>query len=262
MHVQSREWTRPLRVLAALIRPLLMVLTRRDWRGADRFPDGGFVLAVNHLSHADPLLVAHLLNDHGIPPHFLAKQAVLDWPVVGRLVRATGQIPVRRRTVDAAQAYQAAVQAVRGGECVVIHPEGTLTRDPDLWPMTGRTGAVRVGLATGCPVVPVAQWGAQEILYPYARRVHLLRRPTITMSVGEPVPLDDLRARPLTVEVLREGTERVMDAITALLADIRGEPAPPQRYQQPGILSRLRTDDETRDDATHGDRTDEEGVGA
>ena len=52
----------------------------------------------------------------------------------------------------------------------MIYPEGTLTRDPDLWPMTGKSGAARIALATGCPVIPVGQWGAQEILPPYAKK--------------------------------------------------------------------------------------------
>jgi 1-acyl-sn-glycerol-3-phosphate acyltransferase len=231
VHVQSRQWTRSLWVLAAVVRPLLMVLTKRDWRGTERFPDGGFVLVVNHLSHADPLLVAHLVHDCGIPPRFLAKASVFGWPVLGPLFRATGQIPVHRGSLEASQAYSSAVEAVQRGDCVIVYPEGTLTRDRDLWPMTGgRTGAVRVALATGCPVVPVAQWGAHQILYPYARRLRLFPRRTITMAVGDPVALDDLRGRPLTVEVLQEGTERAVTAITGLLEVVRHEVAPPQRF--------------------------------
>ena len=57
---------------------------------------------------------------------------------------------------------------MRGGECVVVYPEGTITRDPDLWPMVGKSGAARIALATGCPVIPIGQWGAQEVLAPYA----------------------------------------------------------------------------------------------
>jgi 1-acyl-sn-glycerol-3-phosphate acyltransferase len=234
-----------LRVLAAAIRPLLMLLTRRDWRGMDRFPAGGFVLVVNHLSHADPLLVAHLLHDCGIPPRFLAKASVFEWPVFGRIIRATGQIPVHRGSSEAAQAYASAVEAVERGDCVVVYPEGTLTRDRDLWPMTGgRTGAVRVALITGCPVVPVAQWGAHQILYPYAKRLRLFPPRTITMAVGDPVPLDDLRGRPLSTEVLLEGTERLVTTITGLLEDIRHEVAPVHRFDLRGDLTQQGTDHE------------------
>ena len=85
-------------------------------------------------------------------------------------MRSAEQIPVYRMTTDASQAFDAAVEAVQEGECVVVYPEGTITRQPDLWPMTGKTGAARIALAAGVPVVPVAQWGAHQILAPYAKR--------------------------------------------------------------------------------------------
>ena len=79
-------------------------------------------------------------------------------------MRHAGQIPVYRETGRAADAYRAAVAAVRGGEGVAVYPEGTLTRDPDLWPMVGKTGVARLALDDAGPVIPVAQWGAQDLL--------------------------------------------------------------------------------------------------
>jgi len=75
-------------------------------------------------------------------------------------LRAAGQIPVERLSKNAIGAFDAAVQAVRAGECVVVYPEGTLTRDPDLWPMVGKSGAARIALETGAPVIPIGQWAA------------------------------------------------------------------------------------------------------
>jgi 1-acyl-sn-glycerol-3-phosphate acyltransferase len=148
----------------------------------------------------------------------------------GKIVRSAGQIPVYRLTTDASHAFSAAVEAVNHGECVVVYPEGTLTRDPDLWPMTGKTGAARIALTTGCPVIPIAQWGANHILAPYAKKPRLFPRKTITMKAGDPVDLEDLRSKPLTPEVLREATTRIMDAITALLDDIRDGHPPAVRF--------------------------------
>ncbi|GAA4952343.1 hypothetical protein GCM10023238_18410 [Streptomyces heliomycini] len=94
-------------------------------------------------------------------------------------MRGTGQIPVYRESTDALSAFRPAIDAVERGECVAFYPEGTLTRDPDGWPMTGKTGAARVALQTKCPVIPVAQWGANELLPPYARSPACCRaRPT------------------------------------------------------------------------------------
>ncbi len=215
---------------AVLLRPLLMILTRRRWRGFEHLPDGGFVFAANHLSHSDPLLFSHFVYDAGYSPHFLAKQSVLQLPVLGRLLRSTGQIPVHRESVSAAQAYRDAVRAVREGGSVIVYPEGTLTRDPELWPMVGKTGAARIALESGCPVIPCAQWGAQDLLMPYAKRPRFVPRPVNQVLAGEPVDLDDLRGQPVSSAVLREATERIMAAITELLGQLRGEAPPPVRF--------------------------------
>ncbi len=187
-------------------------------------------MVANHISHLDPFTFAHFIYDNGRLPRYLAKAAVFDVPVGGKLVKNAGQIPVYRLTTDANQAFSAAVAAVNEGECVVVYPEGTISRDPDLWPMAGRTGAARIALTTGCPVIPIAQWGANHILAPYAKKPRLFPRKMITMKAGDPVDLEDLSGRPLTPEVLREATSRIMDAITALLDDIRDGHPPETRF--------------------------------
>ena len=215
------------RVAAGVLQPLLTLLTRRDWQGVEHLPpSGGVVVCANHLSHVDPLTFAHFLLDAGRPPYFLAKEELFRTPVVGQVLRGAEQIPVRRGTGDAARALAAAVDAVRDGRCVAIYPESTLTRDPDLWPMPGKSGAARIALTTGCPVVPVAQWGPQDILFPYSKRPHLLPRRTVHVLAGPPVDLDDLRGRPLSAAVLAEATRRIMSDITGLLERLRGERAP------------------------------------
>jgi len=214
-------------VAVAVLRPLLMLATRRDWRGAENLPaTGGFVVTPNHVSHVDPIVVSHFLHDNGRPPRFLAKSGLFTLPVVGWVVRSAGQIPVFRESRNATAAFAGAVAAIEAGECVAIYPEGTLTRDPSLWPMVAKTGAARVALTTGCPVIPIAQWGAQRILAPYTKRPHLLGRKVMHVTAGPPVDLEDLRGRPITSELLRVATERIMARVTAHLVDVRGE-APP-----------------------------------
>jgi 1-acyl-sn-glycerol-3-phosphate acyltransferase len=215
----------------AIAEPLLRLFTKRRWIDGDKIPaKGGCVVVGNHLSHVDPLTFAHFVYGHGRIVRFLAKVEVLDVPVLGKLIRATGQIPVYRMTTDASQAFRAAVAAVEEGKCVAVYPEGTLTRQPELWPMAGKTGAARIALASGAPVIPIAQWGPQDILWPYAARPKLLPRKTVVLKAGDPVDLDDLREQPLTPQVLHEATDRIMDAITAQLEEIRGERAPAVRF--------------------------------
>jgi 1-acyl-sn-glycerol-3-phosphate acyltransferase len=219
------------RLAVIVLRPLLMALTRRNWRGAENLPVGvGFVVVVNHISHIDPFTFGHFMYDNGYLPRFLTKEAVFRTPFIGRVVSGAQQIPVYRETADAGASYSAAVDAVRRGECVTIYPEGTLTRDPDLWPMRGKTGAARVALATGCPVIPVAQWGAQDILPPYHHWPRLLPRHDIHVRAGRPVDLDRFGGAEVTAEVLKQATDQVMADLTGLVAEIRGEVAPAQRW--------------------------------
>jgi 1-acyl-sn-glycerol-3-phosphate acyltransferase len=219
------------RFAVSLVRPPLTVLTRRDWRGAENLPaEGGFVVAPNHLSHIDPLTIGHFLWDSGFSVRYLGKESVFRVPVAGRIIAAAGQIPVLRGTGDAAKAFSAAVDAVRAGECVGIYPEATLTRDPALWPMVGKTGAARVALTTGCPVVPLAHWGEQEILPPYAKRPHLFPRKTVHVWAGPPVDLSAFQGRPLDAKTLRGATDAILRDLTVLLEAIRGETAPQERW--------------------------------
>jgi 1-acyl-sn-glycerol-3-phosphate acyltransferase len=215
----------------ALLEPVLLTLTKRRWKGGENIPEtGGCVLAVNHVSHLDPLTFAHFVYAWGRIVRYLAKAEMFEVPFIGRIVKSAKQIPVYRLTTDASLSFTAAVAAVEDGECVVVYPEGTITRQPDLWPMTGRTGAARIALASGAPVIPMAQWGPNHILAPYAKRPRLLPRKTIYVSAGPPVDLDDLRAQQLTPEVLHEATDRIMDEVTRLLEEIRGEQAPAERF--------------------------------
>jgi 1-acyl-sn-glycerol-3-phosphate acyltransferase len=226
---QKRGWA--WNIAVPLVKPLLLATTTRTWVGGEKLPEtGGCIVVFNHVSHVDPLIAAHFVYDHGRLPRYLAKSGLFKNRVLGFFLTAAGQIPVERLTKSAAGAYDAAVAAVRNGECVVVYPEGTLTRDPAQWPMTGKTGAARIALETGCPVIPVGQWGPQQLLAPYARRPHLFPRKHITMRAGDPVDLSDLVASPRTPEVVQQATDRIMAALTEQVALIRGEVAPAERF--------------------------------
>jgi 1-acyl-sn-glycerol-3-phosphate acyltransferase len=222
------------RFAVSVLKPPLTVFTRRDWQGSQWLrqeypPSDGLVVATNHLSWFDPLPMAHLLWDNGRPPRFLGKEAVFKVPLVGQLLLNCGQIPVYRDTDGAADSVRAAVAAVEAGETVVVYPEGTITRDPELWPMSAKTGAARIALLGNVPVVPVAQWGPQRVMRPYVKEFNVLPPKTMHMRVGPPVDLDDLRGREINAALLAQATDRIMDAVTEQLEHIRGESSPPER---------------------------------
>ena len=139
-------------------------------------PTGGVIIVPNHVSHFDPLVVAHYIYDAGRWPRFLAKASLLQVPVLGSFLRKVQQIPVERGSVEAVKSLDALVDALHEGGAVVIYPEGTTTREPDLWPMRGKTGAARLALVTGAPVVPMANWGAAADLRPADQQAQLRPR--------------------------------------------------------------------------------------
>jgi 1-acyl-sn-glycerol-3-phosphate acyltransferase len=211
----------------AVVKPPLLVLTRREWRGAGHLPaDGGLIIVANHISHADPLAVAHFVYDAGRWPQFLGKQSVFQVPVIGWLLRQVRQIPVHRGTTDAARALDAAVAAVKAGDAVVIYPEGTTTKHPDLWPMRGKTGTARLWLATGAPVVPVVSWGPQAMFDPRTGKLRLRPRTPVTVVAGEPIDLSAYAGAEPTSAVLHGITDIVMRRLTAILAEVRGATPP------------------------------------
>lgn len=217
-----------IRACVMILYPLDGLLFRIRWRHLDRMPapeTGGVIVAINHVSNIDTVLMARLVWQTGRVPRFLVKSGLFDMAVVGTIMRGAKQIPVYRGTSDAANSLRDAVDAVRQGEAVIFYPEGTITKDPEQWPMQGKTGIARLVLQSpDTPVVPVGQWGAQQRRgMPWWKR--LGRRPAAA-SVGEPLDLSRFRGKEPSAEALREITDTIMDAVRVQVAEVRGEPAP------------------------------------
>lgn len=231
----SREKTRPsfFWFLAATAAPLISLLMKLEIEGGEKLPrEGAYVLAPNHYSEADPLAVALAVWKMGRAPRFMAKESLFRVPVLGWILRTSGMVPVARSSsaASARQTLETSETLVRLGRGVIVYPEGSLTREPDMWPMRGKTGAVRLAMADGIPIVPMAQWGVQEILPRYGKlKLWPLRR-RIRILVGDPVDLTPFAATDTQGAALVTATDAVMAAIAGLLSQVRGEPAPEQRW--------------------------------
>ena len=221
-----------------VIYPVSSLMFRLRYRHGDRLPANGPVLLVaNHISILDPLACARLVFDNGRLPHFLAKESVFTG-YAGTLLRSAGQIPVARFSDSAHEALDSAKADLDAGNVVVIYPEGSVTRDPDWWPMQSRTGVARLALTTDAVVLPVAQWGPQEVHDYHRRKLRLRFRAPAEYLVGEPVDLTDQRSRvrdghPLTAALLRETTDLIMTRVREGLAELRDEPAPQTFHPRP-----------------------------
>ncbi|WP_440130442.1 lysophospholipid acyltransferase family protein [Agrococcus jejuensis] len=226
------ERTPAFRVLAGAVVPFITAVADVRLHHAERLPQrGAFVLAPNHYSEIDPLVVGTAVWKAGRAPRFLAKESLFRVPLLGRIMRATGQIPVDRGGIARGADPMAAARALVADElAVIIYPEGTLTRDPELWPMRGKTGAVRMALQAGVPVIPVAHWGAQELMPRYAKGIRPFPRKRIDVVFGEPVDLDAYRRGSLDQATLLGATEAVMQTITGMLGELRGAEPPAERW--------------------------------
>jgi 1-acyl-sn-glycerol-3-phosphate acyltransferase len=227
--------------------PFASLVFRLRYRHDDRIPATGPVLVVaNHVSILDPIACARLVFDSGRIPHFLAKESLFTG-VVGWVLRRAGQIPVARFTSEARGSVSAAQADLAAGNVIVIYPEGSVTRDPDWWPMQSRTGVARLALTTDAVVVPVAQWGPQRLHDYHTKKWHLRLRTPADYLVGEPIDLSARRAevaagQPLTPDLLRETTDLIMSRIRDQLAELRGETPPgafhpPPRRELPGDVA-------------------------
>ena len=213
--------------------PLTGWFAKIEIEGGEHLPsEGSYVLAPNHYSEFDPVIIAVATWRMGRAPRFMAKETLFRVPVLGWLLRKTGMVPVARASNSAAAKQtlaqsNALVAAKRG---VIVYPEGTLTRDPDMWPMRGKTGAARLALAAGktLPVIPVATWGVQQILPRYGKLRLWPPRRRIRVLFGPPV---DLSAYSDTAPAtLTAATDAVMRDISTLLGRLRGEEPPATRW--------------------------------
>jgi len=216
---------RPYRLVAALARPTILILFRPRVRGLNHIPArGGFVLCSNQLSNLDGFALAHPLYPRQV--QWMGKAELFRRPIASTL-RRLGIFPVRRGEGDFEAVRTAAELACRG-HAVGIFPEGTRREKGFFKTRMSRphTGAARVALAAGVPLVPAAIVGTE--------RLTLLRRWRV--AFGAPVPLDDLD--PDDRQASREATQRLMAAIASLEEELRAEDGKTRRRLHP----RLRLD--------------------
>ena len=229
-----RAWgySRPWRLLSVIVlRPLLHVLIRNKWRGRENFPKtGGVILAPNHLSYVDWGTDALFCYESGRYPVFLIKSSAFEVKGIGPFLHKAGQLPVYRGRADAALVLKDAQQALERGACVIIYPESTATRDPELWPMVSKTGVARLALMSGAPVIPVAHWGTQDILPYGSKKPKLFPRKTVRTVAGPPVDLSPWAGKQSSAKALREATAAIMTEVAGLLGELRGEQPPAVPY--------------------------------
>lgn len=229
----SKSYSPAWRLISVIVLyPLLRILIRNKWAGKQNIPrTGGVIFAPNHLSYVDwgtdGLFV---FGAGGRYPVFLIKESMFRVKFIGHFLRKAGQLAVRRGQADAALVLKEAEKALAEGAAVIIYPEATATRDPDLWPMVSKTGVARLALATGAPVIPVAHWGTHDILPYGSKKARLFPRKTVRTVAGPPVDLSQWAGQHTSAKALRAATAAIMGEVTALVGQLRGEEPPAVPY--------------------------------
>lgn len=218
--------------LASIVVPVVAWFAKIEITGDEHLPvEGPYVLAPNHYSEFDPMIIAVATWRLGRAPSFMAKESLFRVPVLGWALRATGMIPVARSSSAAAAKHtlEQSERLVSNGRGVIVYPEGSLTRDPDMWPMRGKTGAVRLALAGDIPVIPVAMWGVENIMPRYGKLRFWRPRKRVRVRFG---PASDLSAfaGSTAASALIAATDVVMADISVLVGELRGLTPPAERW--------------------------------
>jgi putative phosphoserine phosphatase/1-acylglycerol-3-phosphate O-acyltransferase len=178
-------------VINSVAQPQLWPWLDIELHGLHNIPEhGSVIVASNHRSYLDPVIVAHAISKRGRPARFLSKKEVTDAPIVGSLVKALGAIRVDRGSGNEAPMVEAA-RALSAGELVALFPQGTIPRGPAFFnpALKGRYGAVRLALDAGVPIVPLGLWGTERA-WPRSSKVpyvmNLSDRPAVSVTVGRP----------------------------------------------------------------------------
>jgi 1-acyl-sn-glycerol-3-phosphate acyltransferase len=226
--INSSERHFVLALVATILIPIVRLLFVVKPKGIEKLPKhGSYILVANHVTNVDALAVAYLVYVQLMrAPHFLAKESLFRVPVIGAILRAAGQIPVYRSGHRNDTPLKAAHAYLEAGHTIAIFPEGTLTRSPELWPMRGKSGAIRLALESGVPVYPVGQWGSEQILPQYGSKFRPGFWKPVNMIIGDEIDLSNYRKRQLNPDELNQATKVVMQTITELVEELRGEKAP------------------------------------
>ena len=195
-----------------------------------QLPDGPVIVISNHTSYADGVLLALVCRRLGRSARLMATAGVFRAPLLGQALRRLGFIPVARGSDQAADALGPAADALAAGEVVALFPEGRVTRDPGHWPERSKTGAVRLALRTGAPIVPVAIDGAHRLVGRRGVLRSLIRnvilRPRVETAVGDPIEVRALLCGDETPDEVRRVADVVMARLIDLVEELRGELAP------------------------------------
>lgn len=217
------------RFARGVFRSFMVPWMKIDVEGLENLPkDRGYLLVCNHLSNIDAVCLLWVMMKADVPVRIMAKSELFKVPLLGGAMRRMQLLPVDRKSKEPGAILASAAKALRDGECVAIYPEGTLTTDPEEWPMRIKTGAARLALDTGVDVIPFIHWGEQKIMRSGSALIDFRPQRKVSVRIGQPIDLDDLHHDTGSADhhAVDEATARIQRAMIDQVAALRGEDAP------------------------------------
>lgn len=242
---------RLLNAVAAVMRQRMKV---KSW-GLERVPEEGvFITAATHVTQFDVFVPMAGIFYQGRRPRYMAKAELSSLPILGRWFRLVGMQSVHRRKGEARAIEEESIRILTSGRPLTIWPEGTLTRDPQKWPMTLKPGMAYIALETSrrlgheVPLYCAVTWGAASInhFWPWPRK-------NVVFCFDSRLPYDDLLTdtdswgQEPPKEAVRELTNRVRQRMENVMAEIRGEEPPVEGMWDYRTMSRELRPSLTRD---------------
>ncbi|BAQ32287.1 conserved hypothetical protein [Bifidobacterium scardovii JCM 12489 = DSM 13734] len=221
------------RLLAGVAAVFRASCRTRAW-GLEHVPEEGvFITAATHVTMFDVFVPMMSLFHMGRRPRYMAKAEMAKWPLIGKWFQLVGMQPVERRSGKARAIEETSIEIITNGRPLTVWPEGTVTRDPQKWPMSMKNGVGVIALEASrrlgrqVPLFCAVTWGAASInhWWPWPRK-------NVVMCYDNRLDYADLLADQeswgdeLPQEAADELTRRIRVRMTEIMAEIRGEQAP------------------------------------
>lgn len=196
----------------SILTPFSMFLLK-EIKGLDNLPKkGGFVLASNHCSYLDPIVIPILfLKQFKRKVHYLAKKELFEPWILNKVLKAAEIIPIDRTGKDKG-ALKEALKALKDGEIISLFPEGGRSRTGRI--QKGKTGVARLALWAKVPVIPIGIKGSYDI-WPAHKKIFKLKK-GIELNIGKPMYFDKYYHKQITKKLLTDVTRKIMKEVARL----------------------------------------------
>lgn len=227
------------RFVVNVIRLFIKFRVKRVVENIDKIPsEGPCIVIANHFNEFDAVLATEFVTQAHRAPRIFAKSSLWKIPIVKQAFNSGNLIPVNRGTKEAAKSLEVANEGLKNGDLIFIFPEGTISKDPQSWPMTCKTGAARLAIMSNAKVIPILQDGAQFLSKTCDKNVSWYQKHKkgnkvlIHLKAFDPIDFTDLFTKSsdnldeISDDLVKKVNQRIESTLTKIVEENRGVKAP------------------------------------